>query len=77
MLSFVDNWKETAKKAWSLRFMAVAAVLEVASIFLPLYIDSLPRVYFAIVSLAVIMGAMVARLVAQNNLQVTVNNDRA
>jgi protein-S-isoprenylcysteine O-methyltransferase Ste14 len=73
-ISLLDDWKVIAKTAWSFRFMALAAVLEVCGIFLPLFIDDLPRVWFGVLSLIVIMAGMYARLLFQRNLSCNTEN---
>lgn len=61
-----SNWKAILKKAWSIRFMVLAAVFSAAEIIVPLYADSLPRNLFAVLSGVSVAGAFAARLVAQN-----------
>ena len=62
------EWKTIAKKAWSMRLMAIATVLSGVEVILPLFSDAFPRWIFASASMAVTMGAMVSRIVSQNNL---------
>ncbi len=63
-----DNWKIIVKEAWSLRFMELAIVCEVAQVVLPMYTDIIPRNAFsALIGLAVI-GSYISRLVYQPNV---------
>ena len=70
-MKLIADWKEIVKKAWSFRLMALAAVLSGAEVILPLFMDSIPRGLFAVLSFVAVGGGLVARLVAQNG----VNND--
>lgn len=59
------QWKKILKKAWSIRLMILAGGLTGAEVILPLFVDKLPTVPFAIATFGLTMGALVARLVAQ------------
>jgi hypothetical protein len=65
---FYDNWRDILKRAWSLRFMALAAVLSAAEVALPLFQDAIPHGVFAVLSMVAVAGAFVARLVAQKDI---------
>ena len=67
------DWKNLLKRAWSVRLMALAGLLTGLEAILPLWVDSIPRSTFSIASVVVITLAMVARLVAQSNLD---NNEK-
>jgi uncharacterized integral membrane protein len=67
-LQFYDNWREILKRAWSLRLMALAAVLSGVEVALPFFQESFPRGVFALLSAAAVAGAFVARLVAQKDI---------
>jgi hypothetical protein len=43
----------------------LAGVCSGAEIFLPLFVDSMPRLYFAVLALMASVGGIVARLLAQ------------
>lgn len=63
----VVNWREILTRAWSIRFLAVAAGLSGAEVALPImdgYVD-IPRGVFAGMSALATVGAFVARFVAQ------------
>ena len=68
MISLAHNWKNLLKKAWSIRLMLLAGLLTACEAILPMYADDIPRGIFAGVSLVVIFGAMLARLVVQQEL---------
>lgn len=59
--------KRIAKKAWSSRLIATAAVLSGGEAALPLFVDFIPwpRWASALLVMAVVVGAFWARLVAQ------------
>lgn len=61
----IPNWKRVLRKAWSLRFMALAAVLSGVEIVLPMFSDKFPRGAFAALSFVAVVGAFIARFVAQ------------
>lgn len=67
-LKLYENWREILKRAWSLRFMALAALLSGVEVALPFFESSFPRGVFAMLSAAAVAGAFVARLVAQKNI---------
>lgn len=63
-----QDWKLILRKAWSFRLAALAGVLSALEVLLPLYVDSLPRGLFAGLSVVVITGALIARVVAQKGM---------
>lgn len=65
-----DDWKYIVKKAWSIRLMAVAAVLSGVEIAMPMLdgIVDMPRGLFAGFSGLVTAAAFVSRLVAQRSM---------
>lgn len=65
----IQDWRTVLKKAWSVRWMGAAALLSGAEIVLPLFYDSFPRNVFAVLSFITVVGALVARFVAQKGLQ--------
>lgn len=64
-----SDWKRIAKKAWSVRLMLVAGALSGAEAIIPMFGAYMPRRTFAVVVFAVVMGALVARFVAQRNMR--------
>lgn len=67
-MMLAPNWKRILKKAWSIRLMILAGLLSGAEVILPLFSDAIPRNVFAGLSMVVIMGAFVARLVVQKDM---------
>jgi hypothetical protein len=67
-MKLIANWQRVIRKAWSFRLMLLAGFLSGAEVILPLFIDSIPRNVFAGLSLVTVMGAMVARVVAQRDM---------
>ncbi len=63
-----DNWKEILRKAWSIRFMIIAAVLSGIEVILPFLNESIPKNVFAALSFVFVSAAFVARLVAQRDV---------
>lgn len=68
MVRLHADWKQIVLKAWSIRWMILAAVFSASEVIVPLYYDSLPRNMFAILSGVSVAGALVSRIVAQSNL---------
>lgn len=68
-MSLIPDWKRIVRKAWSLRLMLLAGLLSGCEAVLPLFVDAIPRGIFAGLTLAVIPLAMVARVVAQKEMQ--------
>lgn len=69
-MRLVLNWRAVLTRAWSVRLMALAFILTVAEVALPLldgYLPIPPYTFAALSGLAT-AGAFVARLVAQNNV---------
>lgn len=63
------EWKRILKRAWSIRLGILAAILSGVEIILPLFVDSFPRNVFAVLSFFTVVGAVIARLVAQKDFQ--------
>ena len=68
-MTLLPDWKQVIRKAWSVKFMVLAALLsgcEVAvSILQPAITESLPPGVFASFAGLVTAGALVARVLAQ------------
>lgn len=62
---FKDNWRSILRRAWSVRLGLLAGLFSAAEVLLPLFADSVPRHIFAALSFVAVMGAVVARLLAQ------------
>lgn len=67
-MKLYDNWKEILRKAWSIRFMVLAAVLSGIEVILPFFNESIPKNIFAALSFVCVSAAFVARLVAQRDV---------
>ena len=63
------EWKKILKKAWSVRLAVIAGLLSALEVILPLYADAVPRGLFALLSIIVIIGATIARVVLQKEFQ--------
>lgn len=69
-----ENWAKILQRAWSIRFMGIAAILSGLEAGLPFaqhlgYAERMPGGVFALLTIFVVAAAFIARLVAQNNLQ--------
>lgn len=67
-MKLVTNWRDVIRRAWSLRLLALAAVLSGAEIALPYLVDGMPVGLFASLSGVLTVAAMAARVVAQKGL---------
>lgn len=64
-MNLVYDWKRVLRYGWSIRLIVLAGLLSGAEVVLPLFVDSIPRNLFAVLSMLVTAGAFVARIVAQ------------
>ena len=64
-MTLKQNWRDIFRKAWSIRLGVLAGLFSAAEVILPLFVDTMPRHIFAVLSFVAVMGAVVARLVAQ------------
>lgn len=62
------DYKLILKKAWSIRFIALAGLFSTAEAVLPLFADELPRGAFALATAVAIIGALVSRITVQQGL---------
>lgn len=67
-MKLYENWKEILTKAWSVRFMLLAAVLSGLEAMMPVIGPVLPTGTFAALSFVATAAAAVARVVAQKNV---------
>lgn len=67
-MKLVHNWRDVLRKAWSVRWMVVAALLSGLEVALPFFAESFPRGLFAAGSFVTVAGAFVARFIAQKGL---------
>ena len=63
------DWRDVVRRAWSVKFMALAFVLTMAEVMLPFFSDAVPPKLFAVLSGLAVAGAFVSRLIAQKDMQ--------
>jgi len=66
--SLIEDWRAVLRRAYSVRFIIAAGIVEGISVILPLFIDKFPRDVFAALSFCFVCGAFVARFVAQKSI---------
>jgi hypothetical protein len=64
--ALIADWQWVLKRSWSVRFIAIAALLSGFEVLLPLLSDFIPRGVFAVLSFLTTVAAFVARLVVQS-----------
>lgn len=68
-IHLISDWRAVLKKAWSLKFSALALVLTAAEVYVAIkQPDGIPPGVFAIGCALITLAAMVARVVAQREL---------
>ena len=69
-MTLISDWKQVIKKAWSVKFMVLAALLSgvevTCQILEPTISEALPKGLFASLAGLVTAGALVARVMAQS-----------
>lgn len=69
MMKYIrSDAKKFLRYAWSLRLSAIAGLLSGVSAILPLFVNSIPRGVFSVLTLIFVTGAMVAQFVVQKDL---------
>ena len=68
-MKLIDNASSVLRKAWSVRLGIVAGLFSAAEVVVPFFADSMPRNVFALLSFAAVMGAVIARFVAQPRIR--------
>ena len=68
-MNLIPDFSRVLRKAWSIRLMALAALLTAAEVVLPFFAHTVPDGLFAALSAIAVAGAFVARLVAQKDMQ--------
>ena len=68
-MRLIQDWHIVLRKAWSVRLLALAAVLSGVEVLLPVYETSIPTGVFAMLSALVTSAALVARIVAQKDIK--------
>lgn len=64
-MKLLNDWKHILLKAWSIRLTILAGLLSAMEVILPLFMDTMPRGIFSILTLIAVAGAFIARLTAQ------------
>lgn len=68
-MNLLPNWKWLVRKAWSIRLVVLAGLLSGCEVVLPLFVDTLPRNVFAVLSMLAAIGAGVARVMSQPKME--------
>lgn len=68
MMKLIKDWKNIAKKAWSIRLMVAAAILSGIEIIVPFFYGFIPDGAFAGLSFITVTLACLARLLAQKEI---------
>jgi hypothetical protein len=68
-MNLLPNWKWLVRKAWSIRLVVLAGLLSGCEVILPLFVDTLPRNVFAVLSMLAAIGAGVARVMSQPKME--------
>lgn len=64
------DWKQILRRAWSVKFMVLAGALSAAEVFMQIMEPgSVPKGLFAALSGLVTVGALVVRVLAQNEAE--------
>ena len=64
----IPNWRRVLRYAWSVKLIILAGILTGLEAMLPLVADVFPPRWFAALTFAVVMGALVARFTVQQKL---------
>jgi hypothetical protein len=68
-MTLIEDWRAVVKKAWSLKFNALALVLTAGEVYVgATKPEGIPVGLFSLIASAVIVAAMAARLMAQKEL---------
>jgi hypothetical protein len=67
-MNLYPNWREILRKAWSVRLMAAAVILDGAQVVMQLLTPHQPSAWFIGLSAVVTMAALVARLTFQKGV---------
>jgi hypothetical protein len=70
-MRLASNWKDILKKAWSIKFIAIAALLsagEAAVSFLPAVFPMVSSGVLALATMGICFAAFVARIIAQQGV---------
>lgn len=68
-MNLIPNWREVLSKAWSVRFIVLATILSGLEVVLGIVDLGIPRGLFASVAGLVSAGALLARVLLQQNME--------
>lgn len=72
-MTLLPDWKAILRRAWSVKFMLLAGVLSAGEVFVqimePTQAAAMPKGLFAALSGMLTAGALVARVLAQNEAE--------
>jgi len=68
-MKLIPDAKAVLKKAWSVRLGIIAGLFSGAEVIVPFFADAMPRNVFAVLSFIAVMGAVIARFVAQPRMR--------
>ena len=66
-MKLLSDWKDILQKAWSVRLIILAGILTGIESILPFFGKNIPGIH--LLTLVVVAGALIARLIAQKNLK--------
>ena len=68
-MNTIPEWKLVLGKAWSIRFALLSGFFGGLETFLPMFSDVVPRGTFAVLCMFTSIGAVVSRLIMQQELR--------
>lgn len=68
-MKLLDEWKEIATKAWSVRLAAASVLFSATDVILPMITPDHPSRAFTMLAGACAAGAALVRVIQQNNLK--------
>lgn len=68
-MNLAPDWKRLLRYTWSIRLVVLSAALSGCEVILPLFVETMPRNTFAILSMLAAIGAGVARVMAQPKME--------
>lgn len=74
MIALGATWRTVIRKAWSVRLSALAALMLLLEITLPMFAPSLPRTLFVVLALVAAIGSIWARVLVQSQMQEAVDD---
>lgn len=68
-MRLITDARTVLRRAWSVRLGILAGIFSGAEVIVPFFADSMPRNVFALLSFFTVMGAVVARFIAQPRMK--------